>query len=112
MDYRSIIEQAQHYVRSLFGTHVNEKLYYHNLLHTEKVVEAATQIAQHYQLNDMDFLTVSVAAWFHDTGYLTGEAAGHEERGAKMVRAYLEGTGLEPSVIEAVCRCIIATQLP
>jgi predicted metal-dependent HD superfamily phosphohydrolase len=75
-------------------------------------VEAARQIGQHYQLNDADFFTVVVAAWFHDLGYLNGEPAGHEERGAKMAQSYLEGTGVEHAVIEAVCRCIIATKLP
>ena len=112
MEYSTILEQAQHYVRSYFDHHVNEKLHYHNLKHTERVVESATQIAQHYQLNDEDFFTVTVAAWFHDIGYLTGEGKGHEERGARMVQAYLEGTGVEHAVIDAVCRCIIATQLP
>ena len=112
MDYQSLLEQAQHYVRSLFDTHIDERLYYHNLRHTEKVVEAATQIGQHYQLSDVDFFTVCVAAWFHDIGYLTGGGPGHEERGAKMAQAYLEGTGVEFGVIEAIKRCIIATQLP
>ena len=90
----------------------SEKLVYHNIKHTEMVVEAARQIGQHYQLNDVDFFTVVVAAWFHDIGYLNGEPAGHEERGAKMAQSYLEGTGVEHAVIEAVCRCIIATKLP
>jgi predicted metal-dependent HD superfamily phosphohydrolase len=112
MDYRTILEQAQHYVRNYFDHHVSEKLYYHNIKHTEQVVEAATQIAQHYQLNDADFFTVIVAAWFHDIGYLNGEAKGHEERGARMAQAYLEGTGVDPAVIEDVSRCIVATQLP
>ena len=112
MDYRTTLEQAQHYVRSLYDTHVNGKLSYHNLQHTEGVVEAATQIAQHYQLNDVDFFTVCVAAWFHDIGYLTGDGPGHEQRGARMAQSYLEGTGVEFGLIEAVKRCIIATQLP
>ena len=112
MEYSTILEQAQHYVRSYFDHHVNEKLYYHNIKHTEQVVEAATGIAQHYQLNDADFFTVTIAAWFHDIGYFTGEAKGHEERGARMAQAYLEGTGVDHAVIEAVSRCIIATQLP
>jgi hypothetical protein len=55
---------------------------------------------------------VQVAAWFHDIGYLTGGAAGHEERGAKLVEAYLQGTGVESSVIDGVGHCILATQLP
>jgi predicted metal-dependent HD superfamily phosphohydrolase len=112
MEYSTILEQAQHYVRSYFDHHVNEKLYYHNLKHTERVVEAATEIAQHYQLNDADFFIVTVAAWFHDIGYLNGEGKGHEERGARMAQAYLEGTVVDHAVIDAVCRCIIATQLP
>ena len=112
MEYSSLLEQAQHYVRSYFDSHVNENLIYHNRKHTEKVVEAATQIARHYQLNDTDFFTVAVAAWFHDIGYLTGEGRGHEERGAKMAQSYLEGTGVDRPVIEAISRCIIATQLP
>ena len=112
MDYSNILEQAQHYVRSYFDSHVNENLFYHNRKHTEKVVEAATQIAQHYQLNDADFFTVVVAAWFHDLGYFTGDGKGHEERGARMAQAYLEGTGVDRPVIEAISRCIVATQLP
>jgi predicted metal-dependent HD superfamily phosphohydrolase len=112
MDYNNILEQAQHYVKSYFDNHVNEKLVYHNLKHTEMVVDAARKIGQHYQLNDADFFTVVVAAWFHDLGYFTGEPLGHEERGAKMAQSYLEGTGVERAVIEAVCRCIVATKLP
>jgi predicted metal-dependent HD superfamily phosphohydrolase len=112
MDYSSILEQARHYVKSFFDAHVNENLYYHNRTHTEKVVEAATMMAQHYQLNDRDFFIVNIAALFHDIGYLTGEGQGHEERGAKMAEAFLAGTGVEPAVIAAIRQCILATQLP
>jgi predicted metal-dependent HD superfamily phosphohydrolase len=112
MDYRSITEQAQHYVRTYFDTHADDKLIYHNLYHTEQVVKAATQIARHYNLNETDLFIVQVAAWFHDIGYLTGGAPGHEERGAKLMEAYLQGTGVEPAVVDSVRHCILATQLP
>jgi predicted metal-dependent HD superfamily phosphohydrolase len=112
MDYRSITEQAQHYVRTYFDTHADDQLIYHNLYHTQQVVKAAIQIARHYNLNETDLFIVQIAAWFHDIGYLTGGAAGHEERGAKLVEAYLQGTGVEPSVIDDVRHCILATQLP
>src|SRR5215813_4685264 len=102
MDYRSLLEQAEHYVRTLYGSQASEKLLYHNLRHTEGVVEAATQIAQHYQLSDMDFFIVCVAAWFHDLGYLNGSGPAHEERGARMAQSFLEGTGVEFGVIESV----------
>jgi predicted metal-dependent HD superfamily phosphohydrolase len=112
MDFRNISEQAEHYVRSYFDEHPNGTLLYHNLYHTERVVKAAKQIGQHYQLNDTDFFIIKVAAWFHDIGYLKGGAPGHEERGAQMAAAFLGGTGVDPSAIEGVRKCILATQLP
>jgi predicted metal-dependent HD superfamily phosphohydrolase len=112
IDYSNILEQAQHYVRSFFDTHVNDKLVYHNRKHTERVVESAVQIAQHYQLNDAEFFIVKVAAWFHDIGYLTGDGPGHEERGARMAEAFLEGTGVDRGIIDSIRKCILATQLP
>jgi predicted metal-dependent HD superfamily phosphohydrolase len=112
MDYRSIAEQAEHYVRTYFDAHPNDKLSYHNQYHTEKVVKAARQIGQHYPLNDTDYFIVTTAAWFHDIGYLMGGAAGHEERGAQMAEAFLHGTGIEAAVVEGVRQCILATQLP
>jgi predicted metal-dependent HD superfamily phosphohydrolase len=112
MDFRNISEQAEHYVRSYFDEHPNGTLLYHNLYHTERVVKAAKQIGQHYQLNDTDFFIIRVAAWFHDIGYLKGGAPGHEERGAQMAAAFLGGTGVEPFTIEGVRKCILATQLP
>ena len=112
MDYTSIQEQAQHYARTYFHTHVNDRLIYHNLYHTEKVVEAAGKIGRHYQLNEQDQFIITVAAWFHDIGYFTGGASGHEERGAEMAASFLSGTGVESSVIESIRKCILATRMP
>jgi hypothetical protein len=36
VDYRSITEQAEHYVRTYFDTHGDDQLIYHNLYHTEQ----------------------------------------------------------------------------
>ncbi|HXB90862.1 MAG TPA: Pycsar system effector family protein [Puia sp.] len=112
MDYTSTLEQVRHYVRSLFETHVNENLLYHNRYHTEKVVEYAAKIGRHYQLNEADYFIVNTAAWFHDVGYLTGPAAGHEERGARMAESFLAGTGVEAGITGSIRQCILATQLP
>lgn len=112
MDYISIQEQTQHYVRSLFDAHIEGKLIYHNLYHTEKVVEAATEIAGHYNLTGRDLFIVTVAAWFHDTGYLTGLPSGHEERGAGMMEAFLSGTPVDPETVAAIRGCILATKMP
>jgi predicted metal-dependent HD superfamily phosphohydrolase len=112
MDYKSIQEEAQQYVRSYFNAHLNEKLIYHNRYHTEKVVEAATTIARHYRLGERDLFIVTVAAWFHDIGYLKGGGTDHEQKGAVMADAFLAGTGVDAATIDAVKKCILATKLP
>jgi predicted metal-dependent HD superfamily phosphohydrolase len=112
MDYNNILEQTRQYVRSFFDSHVDERIIYHNRTHTEKVVESAIMIGQHYQLNERDFFVVNVAAWFHDIGYYKGGAVDHEEKGAQMAAAFLKGTGVDATVIDAVKGCILATKIP
>jgi len=112
MNYSGILEQVQQYVRAFFDGHVDEKLIYHNREHTEKVVEAARLIGNHYQLKEKEFFIVNVAAWFHDLGYFNGGSAGHEEKGAIMAETFLAGTGIESSITESIKNCIRATRLP
>jgi len=112
MDYNIILGQAEQYVRNFFRSHIDVRIVYHDSTHTEQVVEAARMIGQHYQLSERDFFIVSVAAWFHDTGYFKGGAFGHEERGAEMAAAFLTGTGVDAGAIQSVRGCILATQIP
>ncbi|MFT4155708.1 Pycsar system effector family protein [Parafilimonas sp.] len=111
MNYRILLEQVQNHVEQLYKTHNASGLLYHNLTHTQKVVEAVTQIANHYALNDHDFFIVVTAAWFHDIGYLHA-TAGHEEISADEAAALLIKLDVTNSVIEQVKHCILATKLP
>ncbi|RFZ94771.1 HD domain-containing protein [Mucilaginibacter conchicola] len=111
MSYQTQLDQVKQHVLSYFATHKNKKLVYHNLQHTEDVVAAATQIANHYQLNDTDFFTVIAAAWFHDVGYLES-LQDHEQHSAKLAGEYLRTIEIEQPVIEQVEKCIMATQMP
>ena len=112
MDYHLILDQTQQYVRDFFGSHVDEKIIYHDRTHTEQVVKAVRMIAQHYQLSERDFFIVNVAAWFHDAGYYKGGALGHEQRGAEMAISFLTGTGVDAEAIQSVKGCVLATQIP
>src|SRR4051812_31975376 len=111
MNYRLLLEQVQSHVQSLYKIQNKPALLYHNLSHIEYTVSAATQIANHYQLNDKDFFIVIAASWFHDIGYLEG-AKGHEERSANEAGQYLLTLQVENALTEAVKRCILATRMP
>ncbi|WP_142529155.1 Pycsar system effector family protein [Pedobacter westerhofensis] len=111
MNYLEVLDQVRAHVASLFHAKKDDKLIYHNLLHTEQVVKSVVKIANHYQLSDHDFFVVNAAAWFHDIGYLTSFEH-HEARGAESARQFLNVRGAEPEVTEMVVNCILATKMP
>ncbi|MFT3935413.1 MAG: DUF5706 domain-containing protein [Chitinophagaceae bacterium] len=112
MDYGILIQHAAQFIGQYFEKQVRQQLPYHNKAHTENVVAAVAQIANHYQLNEHDFFVVTIAAWFHDMGYYLGEAKGHEEKGAAMAADFLKNTGVDDATIIQVRGCILATQMP
>jgi len=112
MQIGSIIEAAGHYVKAQYQQHPHPDLVYHNLEHTQQVVQAAEQIAVHYRLQEQDLLVVMVAAWFHDMGYLLGNVREHEEKGAELAREFLQQQQVPASVQQQVTGCIMATKMP
>lgn len=111
MQYREILDQLRAHVASLFHAHKDERFIYHNLHHTEQVVENTVRIANHYQLSDEDFFIVLAASWFHDMGYLF-DCTQHEARGESIARAFLEEKGVDQRVIDQISGCILATKMP
>ena len=111
MQYRELLDQLRAHVANLFQTHQDERFIYHNLHHTEQVVENVVRIANHYQLSDQDFFIVVAASWFHDMGYFF-DCTQHESRGASLANDFLSANGVSSEVIEQVKGCIMATKMP
>jgi predicted metal-dependent HD superfamily phosphohydrolase len=113
MNYNHRLDKVKHHVHHFFGTKALAQLSYHNLIHTEAVVSNAVKIANHYRLEDRETFIVVTSAWFHDTGYSTGEAAGHEKtRRRDGGSEFLRSDEIDDTVIEEVKGCILATIWP
>jgi predicted metal-dependent HD superfamily phosphohydrolase len=112
MNYIQLLEKVKLHVRRFFSEQPNDTIVYHNQEHTEDVVKAVSLLADHYKLNDHDLFIVLVAAWFHDVGYYTGVAAGHEQRGADLATQFLQQQQVDEATIVTVQRCILATVMP
>ncbi|MES2808112.1 MAG: Pycsar system effector family protein [Bacteroidota bacterium] len=111
MNYQQLLSDVKQYVLRYFDGHHDADLLYHDLEHTKGVVDAATQIANHYQLNNEDFFVVVTAAWFHDIGYLI-DKADHEAAGAELAVSHLQHLKVDEAVIAKVHDCILATRIP
>ena len=111
MHYREILDQLRTHVATLFQTGKDERFIYHNLEHTEQVVENAIKIANHYRLSDLDAFIVVAASWFHDIGYLY-DCGRHEAKGVDLAVSFLEENKVDQNVIDQIKGCILATMMP
>lgn len=107
-----LLQAVRLYVTELYLHRIRPELVFHNLEHTEDVVEACSIMADHYQLPGADRLVLLIAAWFHDTGYIKGVAAGHEAESIRQATEFLMQHQADPVLIQRVSSCIQATQMP
>ncbi|WP_443939343.1 Pycsar system effector family protein [Pedobacter sp. MW01-1-1] len=111
MNYSELQADIDVYIHKYYEERNDPRLVYHNLDHTIGVLNAAKQIANHYQLNEEDFFCVVVAAYFHDTGYFQ-DPFNHEEKGAALADAFLQERGLNEAIRGKVKQAILSTKLP
>jgi HD superfamily phosphodiesterase len=110
--YEQLLSEARDHVTEVFHQKVKPHFVFHTLEHTEDVVEACSIMADHYHIDEEDRLVLLLAAWFHDTGYSRGEAAGHEEESIRIATEFLSDRDENDTIIQRVSSCIQATRMP
>lgn len=105
----NLLEKVESYVINFLNTGLKKKFVYHNIAHTQRVVEKSKELAALELLNEKDTEIVLVAAWFHDTGYTVG-LNNHEEESVKIASEFLKKEGSE-EIIDEVTRVILATKM-
>lgn len=103
------VTAASTYVTRLLSEKLDSRYLYHNLRHTQRVVQSTEEIAEHYGLDGAKLEGLMLAAWFHDTGY-TESAEQHEEHSCLIAREYLESKSAPASLTDQVCTLIRATE--
>jgi uncharacterized protein len=99
------------FVINLLKTKIPSTYYYHNYEHTLYVLQKAAEIGTHENCSEKELELLSVAALWHDTGYIN-TYKGHEEEGCKLAREYLPGYGYTTDDIDKICGMIMATKIP
>lgn len=107
-----LLAAARTYVTDVFQHRVKPEFVFHNLEHTEDVVEACSHMADFYQLHEEDRFVLMLAAWFHDAGYSSGQAEGHEDVSVQIATQFLQNRHADETLIQRVASCIQATRMP
>ncbi len=108
----NIYKKIEHYITGLFETLEDKFLVFHNLKHTQKVVDRTKEIAGHYHVNEKEMLILYTAAWFHDTGYLYTEPSKHEEMSVEVMKKFMTDHTNDAELVSEIDQCIMATKSP
>ena len=106
-----IIKESRDYSVMVLTKLLPEDMTYHSITHTKDVVRSAQEIAEKDAISEEEYEILTIAAWFHDLGYVKG-CENHEENGAFMARGFLEEKGYSEDKIKKVEGCIMATKMP
>lgn len=107
----AIVKQAAEHVSSFLSKELTDVYCYHDLAHTQDVVNAVNGIASGMKLTDHEKYILNVAAWFHDIGYVDNPDA-HEPTAAAMAAKFLEANKVDSDDVRKVKGCILATKYP
>ena len=108
----NLYKKIEHYVTGLYETLQDDTLVFHNLKHTQNVVDRTKEIAGHYHVNEKEMLIVYTTAWFHDTGYLFTDPEKHEEMSVEVMKKFMLDHTNDTELINEIEQCIMATKSP
>jgi len=110
-DNKSITQAVSEYVYDLMKDKLPGIYVYHNYKHTTEVVDAIKKIGNKSDLTEDDLEIVSIAGWFHDSGF-TQKYENHEDASIEIAKNFLKDNNYPEEKIEKVVNCINATRFP
>lgn len=109
--FTDLLQLVNYYVRLCFRTSDTTHLSFHDIAHTETVVNRAGEISAYYNLTEKEHFALHCAAWFHDVGYLYTSPEYHEEKSVELMRDFLHVL-CSAEIVSTIEKLILATKLP
>ena len=85
----NIINEVEKFVYNLLSEKLHANYVYHNLSHTQRVVEKTIEISEDSNIKGDDLENLTIAAWFHDVGFTVSDE-NHEEESIKIASEFLK----------------------
>jgi len=106
----NLIANAEKYVLHFLNNNLNKSFVYHNVAHTQRVVEKTKELIEGQQIGESDAKELLLGAWFHDTGY-TKVIENHEDAGVQIAQEFLKKHKVTEDTIKNVSSLILATKM-
>ena len=106
----TLLLKTEKYIFSLLTKELHHDFLYHNLSHTQRVVNAVKELIVGENISEVDANILLLAAWFHDAGYAKG-CENHEESSVRIATNFLHEYNMDESIIDAVNALIRVTKM-
>ena len=106
----TLLIDAEIYVFNLLNNRLVSNYVYHNIAHTQKVVEKTIELAEKLEVDKASIENLQLAALFHDSGFIK-QAENHEQESVKILTNFLQEKNVEAKRIEAIASLILATKI-
>lgn len=104
-----LLLDVETYVANLLNKQLASTNYYHNAIHTRQVIASILELAHTEECTEEEILTLLLAGWFHDTGFIYTDN-GHEEESVKIARSYLSQQNISEDTQNQIEQLILATK--
>ncbi len=105
-----MIDKIKLYIREILTDEVCRNLKYHNLSHTEGVVEKVKIISEGENVSTEDKEALQIAAWFHDVGYVK-DPKNHESISYEIAAEFLDKNDYKPELKKVIKPLIMVTKM-
>jgi predicted metal-dependent HD superfamily phosphohydrolase len=106
-----IVKDASAFVTALMKRGLPSGAVYHGIPHIRETVAASREIGRGSRLSAILMENLTLAAWFHDVGYVD-LTDGHEERSVEIATRFLTEHNYPDHSIARIAGCIRATKVP
>lgn len=107
---KALLIEVEKFVNNLLSEKLHSNYLYHNLGHTQRVVEKTKEISENLGVTSIDAENLEIAAWFHDTGF-TESTENHEEKSVKIAIEFLKSHKFAEDRIQVVADLILVTKM-
>lgn len=104
------LEEIEKFIFNLLNDKLDPKYLYHNLAHTQRVVEKVKELTDNLKIDNTTSENLLIAAWFHDVGHIKG-SDNHEIESVKIATEFLSNKKISKARIEQISKLILATQI-
>jgi predicted metal-dependent HD superfamily phosphohydrolase len=101
----SLIKLSERAIR-LYMEKADDRLFYHNLAHTGRILESASQIHDHIRLEEKNYFIVQAALWLHDLEMISSDNG--EIKHTHQTDRILNGLDIEDADRQEIKDCILA----